>query len=328
MEKTLSQNEIDSLINAISNGTMETDELIRQEEKKRVRKYDFRRPNKFSKNHINTLRSIYDNYARTLTNKFSNYFRAKVDIEVESIEQISYGEFIRSIPSKTLMGVFSIKPFKSLMIVEINPRFGFQAVDLLCGGEFHRDIKLREFTEIEISILKNVLNIVMQTNKEPWDDIAEIEPEMDGIVTNPQLNRVFPYEEAMALITFNMEINDEQSLMNFCIPYRAFEGQIEKLQTNHYNNTENMVNGFRYKSDIERIINKGKVDVSIELGKTQIMVEDFMDLRCGDVIQLDTRIGQAMKLYVEECEHLFVQPGLFNKKLAVQVVDYTGKEVE
>ena len=328
MEKTLSQKEIDSLINAISSKRLEQDDLAKSEEKKWVRKYDFRRPNKFSKDHVTTLKSIYDNYARTLTNTFSNYLMANVDIEVESVEQISYGEFVRSIPNTTLMGVFSMKPLNSLMLIEVSPRFGFQIVDLLCGVSFHRKIESRGFTEIEISILQDVLTTMIKTNKESWDDIMDLEPVMDGIVTNPRMNSVFTYEEAMALITFNVDINDEQSLMNLCIPYRAFEGHIDKLHSNHYNISDNMTKGFRYRSDIEQIINKGQVDISVELGTTEIMVRDFMDLRCGDVLQLDIMAGEPMKLYVEKCEHLYVQPGLYNKKLAVQVVDYAGKEVE
>lgn len=328
MEKTLSQQEIDSLIEAVSSGAVETGELVKLEEKRKVRKYDFRRPNKFSKEQVTTLKSIYDNYARTLTNTFSNYLRADVDITVESIEQISYGEFVRSIPNPTLMAIFSLKPFKSRMIIEVNLRFGFQVVDLLCGGSMHSKIETRGFTEIEISILEDVLTTIVNKNKGAWNDIVELDPVMDGIVTNPQMNLVFPYEEAMALITFNMDINGEQNTMNLCIPYRAFEGNIEKLHTKQYNISDNMTMGFRYKSDIEQIINKGKVNISVELGKTEISVEDFVDLRCGDVLQLDISAGDPMKLYVEGCEHLYVQPGLYNNKLAVQVVDYAGKEVE
>lgn len=328
MEKTLSQNEIDSLIKAISTGDVEADDLAGREEKRRARKYDFRRPNKFSKEHVTALKSIYESYARSMSSDLSNSLMADVDISVISVEQISYGEFIRSIPNPTLMAIFRMKPFKGLMIMETSPRFGFQAIDLLCGGTLHKDIDMRGFTEIEISILKEVLTSIVEKNKESWKDLLDLEPFVEGIVTNPQMNRIFPYEEATALITFNAMVNGEQTSMSLCIPYTAFGDHIESLHSNYYNQAGKMANEFRYKPEIEKIISKGQVNMEIVLGKTEITVGDFMDLRCGDVLQLDIAAGDPMKLYVEDCEHLYVQPGVYNGKLAVQVVDYAGKDVE
>src|SRR6056297_329386 len=234
MEKTLSQQEIDSLITAISDGEVEADELLKSEEKRRARKYDFRRPNKFSKDHVIAIKSIYDNYTRTITNTLSNSLRTDVDISVISVEQISYGEFIRSIPNPTLMAIFSMEPLKGFMLLEVSPRFGFQVVDLLFGGTLHNDIELRGFTEIEISILKDVMTSIIDKNKDAWKDILDLDPVVEGIVVNPQLNHIFPYEEAMAIITLNVKINEEQSVMSLCIPYIAFGGHIDKLHSNHY----------------------------------------------------------------------------------------------
>jgi len=328
MDKTLSQQEIDSLINAISSGTVESDELIIEEEKRRIRDYDFRRPNKFSKDHINAIKSIYDNYSRILSNILSNYLRANVDMVVGSIEQISYGEFIGSIPNPTLMEIFIMEPLKGLMVLEANPHLGFQMVDLLCGGMLRKNINLREFTEIEIGILEDILGMMVDKNKTAWDDFLDLEPKVDGLVTNPQLNQIFSYEEAVVLITFKVKINEELSLMNMCIPYRAFGRYIDKLHTNHYKTPEKMTSEWQNRSDIEQIISGSQVDMIVELGKTEITVEEFMQLRCGDVFQLDVQAGEPMKMYIEDSEQFYVQPGLHKNKLAVQVVYYAGKEVD
>ncbi|SRR6056297_1657330 len=328
MEKTLTQQEIDSLITAISTGEVESDDLAKLEEKRRARKYDFRRPNKFSKDHVTAIKAVYENFARIITNTLSNSLRTDVDFSVAAFEQISYGELIRSMSNPTLMTLFRMEPFKGVMILEASPRFGFQVVDLLCGGALHKDIDLRGFTEIEKSILKDVMTSIIDKNKDAWKDIMDLNPVVEGIVANPQMNRIFPYEEAMALINFNVKINDERSVMSLCIPHMAFGEHIDKLHSNLYITSGKMTNQFRYRSEIEQIINKGQVNMSIVLGKTQITVGDFMELRCGDVLELDIMAGDPMKLYVEDYEHLYVQPGTYKDKLAVQVVDYAGKDVE
>ena len=328
MEKVLSQQEIDSLITAISAGEVEKDELLKSEEKRRARKYDFRRPNKFSKEHVNAIKSIYENFARTVTSTLSNSLRANVDFSLADFEQISYGELMRSVPNSTLMAVFSMEPFKGMMLLEVSQMFGFRVVDLLCGGTLHKDVDLRGFTEIEISILKDVMASIIEKNKDAWEDILDLNPALEGIVVNPQLNLIFPYEEAMALITFDVKINEEKNVMSLCIPYLALGDHVDKLHSNQYNTAGKMTNQFRYRSEIEQTINKGQVNMSVLLGKTEITVGDFMDLRCGDVLQLDILAGDPMKLYVEDCEHLYVQPGIYKDKLAVQVVDYAGKDVD
>lgn len=328
MKKALSQQEIDSLIHAISSGELDSEEINKEKETHRVRNYDFRRPNKLSKDHISAIKSIYDNYARMVTNLLSNQLRTDVEIKVVSIEQVSYGEFIKSIPNPTLLSFFRMEPLMGSFILEANPRYGFHLVDLLCGGSLNQPVEIREFTEIEISILEEILTAMIRVNKTAWADFLELEPVMDGLETNPQMNQTLSFGEAVTLITFQCQISEESTLLNLCIPYRALDQILENLHTNNYHPMGGSISDERFRSDIEEIISGGKVSLSVELGRTVITVEDFMDLMCGDVLQLDTGTGDPMKLYVEGRWHLYVQPGIHEQKLAVQVIDYSGKDVE
>ena len=328
MKKVLSQQEIDSLINAISSGEVAAEELEKEEEQQRVKNYDFRRPNKLSKDHISAIKSIYDNYARIVSNILSNQIRETVELKVASIEQVSYGEFNRSIPNPTLMAIFRMEPMPGSMIVETHPQFGFQMVDLLCGGTLHRNVELREFTEIEINILRDVLASIIEVNRSAWEDFMPVEPVLDGLETNPKLNQTLSYGEPVVLVTFKTLVGEESGLMNLCIPYRALDRNLDKLHTNHFRAMDKLIHGERHRSDIEATIADSRVALSVELGRTVITVEDFMDLRCGDVLQLGTGTGDPMRLYVENRHHLYVQPGLLGKKLAVQVIEPAGKDVE
>lgn len=125
MEKILSQAEIDTLINEISSGAEKSEKIVKTEEKRRIKNYDFRRPNKFSKNHINVIKSIYQNYARILSNILSNQMRADIEMKVASVEQVIYGEFMRSVLNPTLMCIFRMEPLRGPMILEAKRSWDF-----------------------------------------------------------------------------------------------------------------------------------------------------------------------------------------------------------
>ena len=328
MKKILSQKEIDSLINAISSGEIveNVDENIK--EKLNAKIYDFRRPNKLSKDHINSIENIYENYARITANILSNHLRTNVEILIGSIEQVSYGEFIRSIPNPTILTIFRLEPFKEPMIMEANSSLGFQFINLLCGGLYSEDFIIRNFTEIEMTLIRDAFQIIIDVNKVVWSDIIELIPVVDKIESNPQINQTFPYSESIVLITFKIIIDKFQNIINLCIPYRALDLIIEKLHTVGYNNRDSNDLNKKYKSVIENLITDSDLNLDVVLGKTSITVEDFMDIQEGDVIQLKTSVNDLLEMYIEDTLYFYVQPGMHNKKLSVQIVKDTGKDVE
>ena len=131
MSEVLSQSEIDALLSALNSGSVDADELKEEQSRKKVKVYDFRRPNKFSKDQIHTLQVIYENYARSLATYLSAQLRAPVQMEILSVEQLTYEEFIRSIPNPTILNIFSFYPLEGSAIMEINPNLGFSFLEPL-----------------------------------------------------------------------------------------------------------------------------------------------------------------------------------------------------
>jgi len=134
LKQVLSQQEIDSLLNALNTGEIDPNAIKEEEEKNKIKSYDFRRPIKLSKEYINTLYMIFENFSKMAGNSVSNLIQTNVDIKMGAVEQISFDEFIRSIPNPTLMGMFHSKPLSGTQILEINPHFCLQVIELMCGG--------------------------------------------------------------------------------------------------------------------------------------------------------------------------------------------------
>lgn len=331
MKQVLSQQEIDSLLNALNTGEINPEEIKEEEEKNKVRAYDFRRPIKLSKEYINTLYMIFESFAKTSSNVLSTMVRTNINMTLGAVEQISFDEFVHSIPNPTIMGVFHCLPLSGNQIMEINPQFGTQIIELLCGGTKAKEKKgpkKEKFTDIELAIVEDMLVNLLKGFKSAWSEIMELEPVLDNLETNPQLVQSMSPNEPVVLISFVVEIFDVKSFINICIPYVSFENITDKLSIRSWFDMGKSYDDNKYKDQIAERLVTTDVSLTVEMGKTIITVDDFLYLEDGDIVQLDMKTDQPMKLYVEDKVHYLVQPGLYKDKMAVQVLQYVEEDVE
>ena len=219
MAEVLSQSEIDALLSALSTGDVEPEQLKEKEEKQKIKKYDFRSPQKFSKDHIRTLEMVHDAFARIISNYLSGQLRKHVKVDIQSVEQITYEEFVHSIANPTILTIFKMPPLQGNILLEMNPQFSFQILDILLGGTGDRDEKAKEFSEIDKNILANITSEMIKSLILAWDGILEVKPEFEGLETNPSANQTLAPNEPVALLSFLVELGKSTTYMNLCIPH-------------------------------------------------------------------------------------------------------------
>lgn len=328
MAEVLSQSEIDALLSALSSGELVPDELPKDEEKQKVKPYDFNSPQKFSKDHIRTLELIHDNYARIISNYLTAQVRTNVKVKIESVEQITYEEFIHSIPNPTILTIFKMAPLNGSILFETNPQFVFQVLDVLLGGNGDRKYKMREFTDIDKNIIRQVNKGLISNLRLAWEDVLEVQPEIEGLETNPALNQTLAPNEPVALITFSVEMGKSNTFINICIPYLSIEKVLDKLVVQYWfqQNDEQVLRESREK--LKNRLNIVDVSITAVLGKANIIVDDFLKLGTGDVLALDNRFNAPIKLFIENEEYFYVKPGVLGKNMGVEVLDIIDKDVE
>ncbi|MBC8062830.1 MAG: flagellar motor switch protein FliM [Clostridiaceae bacterium] len=328
MADVLSQNEIDALLSALSSGELQPDELEKDEDKQKVKVYDFRRPNKFSKDHIRTLEMIHDNYSRIISNYLTGQVRTNVKVKIESVEQITYEEFVHSVPNPTILTLFRMPPLNGTILFETNPQFVFQVIDILLGGPGSGEYKMRDFTDIDKNIIMQINKGLILNLKLAWQDILEVDPVIEALETNPSLNQTLAPNEPVALITFSVEVEKNSTFINICIPYLSIEKVLDKLVVQYWfqANNEDILKESRLR--LKNRLNVVDVPVSAILGSTNITVDDFLKLSVGDVISLNKKSTSAIELFVEEEPCFLVKPGVFGKNMGVQILDIIDKDVE
>lgn len=328
MAEVLSQNEIDALLTALSSGELALDDIPKEEDKQKIKYYDFKSPQKFSKEQIRTLEQIHENYARIISNYLSSQVRSSVKIEIKSIQQITYDEFIHSLPNPTILMVFKMPPLKGSILFEMSPQFAFQIIDILLGGSGTGKFKLREFTDIDKNIIRQINTELISNLKLAWDEVLEVEIEIEGLETNPSFNQTLAPNEPVALITFSVEIGKDNTFINICIPYLSIEKVLEKLVVNYWAQQNDEDTQRESREKLKNRLNFVDVALKALVGSTSITVNDFLRLNNGDVITLDEKSSNAVKIYVEDMVCYNGMPGIIGKNMGVKILDIIDKDVE
>lgn len=321
MGDVLSQTEIDALLSALSEGQVDAEEIKTTKTQKRVRVYDFKRPNKFSKDQIHSLQNIHDNYCRALTTYFSGHLHTVIDTKVLSIEQITYDEFIRSLPNPTILGLYSLQPLEGTLLMEMSPTLAFTMVDRLLGGQGQGSEKNRDLTEIERSVIEHRVVQIIGLLEEAWGEVYEVKPEFMALETNPQFTQIVAPNEMVVLVTLEVGIAETVGMINICLPYLVLEPILDKLSTFFLFSTQAKVKSPEQTEIIRRKIEWAKVDIRTFLGQTEILVRELLELAPGDVIPLAKGLQDPLPIYVGNFVKFRGVPGLYGEHLAVQLTE-------
>ena len=321
-EDVLSQNEIDALLSALSSGEMDAEQLKEEEEDKKVKVYDFKRALRFSKDQIRSISRIHDNFARLLSTYFSGQLRTYVNINVASVDQIPYEEFIRSIPAMTILNVYSVEPLEGRIIFEYNPNIAYAMLDRMLGGRGASINKIENLTEIETTLMSQLFEKGIDNLKEAWSSVVDMEPHLEEFEVNPQFLQLVSPNETVVVVSLETTVGESSGMINICIPHIVLESVIPRLSVHYWMQNERTKE--REPEEIELLsshIKKTTMEMSVNLGKAFITVEDLLHLKKEDIIVLDQLIDQPLDMLVEGEQKYKVQPGKRKDKLAVQVLD-------
>lgn len=325
MGDVLSQNEIDSLLAALSSGELDVEE-IKDNNEKQVKDYDFARPSKFSKEHLRTLEIIFEHYGRLLSTNLPVYLRKAVQVEVMNSEAVTYSEFSNALSNPVLLGIVNFAPLQGNIILEMASNLGYAFVDRMLGGQGTSLDKVREFSEIELIIIERIFIVCVNLFREPWANVVDIHPHLERIETNSQYAQIISPSEMIAIVTINVKVGDVEGLMNICLPYITLEDVIDKLNTKYwYSNMQNQ-DETNYADAIEALIQRAQIPVKAVLGKSTISVSDFAGLQPGDIIRLDRKVDEELDVYVGNIRKFTALPGESGDEYAVRVTSVIREE--
>jgi len=323
----LSQSEIDALLQQMISGGGVSDTpppMIRGG--KDARPYDFANPTKFSREQLRTLENIFDNFARSTSSFLTGYLRTSVHLEVSSSEEIMYRDFNVALANPVILSMMEFAPLKGTVIADMSSNVGYAIIDRILGGPGFGLTKLREFSEIEKILLERVMLQILNFLPEPWEAVVQLRPKLEKIETNTQFAQIIAPNDKVALVVLTIKVGSSEGNISFCLPHRVLEPIVDRLYTRFGYSQKEEQNKEIYRERLEIELERARIPVSVQVGKTQIMVNDFVNLQVGDVIPLDSYVTSDVNVVVGTMHKFHAKPGTSRGKYAVQITDLVERE--
>jgi flagellar motor switch protein FliM len=322
LAEILTQQEIDALLSNVSD-LIKTEPEEEKEVKatvqgKKISIYDFKRPERISKGQKRSLHFIHDRFARNFSSNLSAYLRTLAEVNMVSVEQLTYAEFLMSIPNPTSFNVLVLDNIGGNLVLEINPSLVFPIIDRLLGGEGIPLMVTRTMTEIEQNILKGVIILMIRDLNEIWRQIAGTKMNLTTMETNPQLVQIVPPNEVVILISFEVHIGEASGMMNLCIPSLTLEPLSSKFDQDLFSETKKALTKEQF-AILQSFIQRIKLSIEAHVGTTTISAKDLMNLKVGDIVRLDNRIYEDIEIKIVGLPKFYGKVGLLHGNKAVQI---------
>ncbi|MGE5480065.1 MAG: flagellar motor switch protein FliM [Chloroflexota bacterium] len=330
MADVLSQNEIDNLLSEMTSGRVDVDDVLSGKLLKgEISNYDFRRPNRISKNQVRTLQSIHENFAEIFGYYLVSKLQTVVSISVTSVDQLFYSEFILSVSNPSCLYVFDIDGTDGSGILEINPELALTVVERLLGGSAENKAKSRSITPIEQAVIRGIIEHCFNDLRNAWRSIAELNFKYSRLEMEADFVQVAPSSEIVVVISFDVNVGVHTFLMNLCFPTFALEEVLAKLNRQQVTTSAIKQSPRRTRENMQILntqMSTTYLPVIAELGKTSLTVADIYDLKIGDIIRLKTKINQEIEIIVAGKRKIAGRPGSVDGKKAVRVTHMLNEE--
>lgn len=297
MSKILSQDEIDALLTSAADLETSTGTHDLPLDGESVIVYNFRRPDRVNKEQIRSLHFLHDRFARNISTSLSAYLRTVTDVNVTSVEQFTYSEFLMSLPDPTAFYAISLSPLEGLAALELNPAVAFSMIDRMLGGSGKGMAPTRGLTEIEHNVIDGVVKLVLEHLTETWRNIVDVRFRVNGRDTRPQMLQVAAPNEVVVLIGFDIRIGDARGMLNFCLPATAIETVGDQFTHTWYRSHREPTLDDRHQ--FWRTLGHLPVNVAATLSTT-LLARDVLELAPGDVVALGHRVSEPLEVRVAD----------------------------
>ena len=329
MADILSQEEIDALLEFVDDddASESIGEKSKKEEQQQVIIYDFKRPNRVSKEQLRAIKGIHDKLARNLASQISSVMRSIVEIRLHSVDQMTYGEFLMSLPSPTSFNVFSIKPLDGNCVLEINPSIAFPMIDRLLGGNGEGFETSRELTDIEVNLLDAILRMMMQRLKESWSMITDRYPNVEAKESSPNVVQIVSQNEIVIMVVMEIIVGNSSGMINICYPVIYLEPILSRLANRDIMLGETSAKKSRNK-ELKTLIGRAEVLYEAILGKSIVSVNEFLNLKEGDILRLDRSANDKAIVTIDKKEVFLAEVGLhrFRKSIRIEELIRSDKD--
>ena len=284
--------------------------------------YDFKKTNRFPKESMYILESVYSNYARLLTNTLSARLGSQINVQIESISQMKYIDYTLQNLNDGVTSVFTMEPLQGSFFLNIHNSLAFMCIDSICGGSIGYKPINREYTEIEKKLLSILIGYFLDPLKKSWQDYIKLSPTFKSLEFNLFNLQYIGDDESIAAVDITIQVGENNYYpISYILPYRSIESILENFSKIINPDQQTVSPTKESMASIENQLKSSEIEMKVILGKTNLEISKISQLKVGEVIPLTSKVNDLLPLVTEDSTYFYVQPGMCSNKLAVQVVE-------
>jgi flagellar motor switch protein FliM len=328
MTDVLDQSDIDALLSAVNTGEVEEEKnqaqifsrFRRDLENVEIKDYDFKRPERISKDQMRALQTLHETFARNFGASLSGFLRTIVEIRIANAEQMTYSEFISSLPNPTSFNLVNAPPLEGQMCLELSPLIIYPIIDRLLGGS-NQDLFIpqRAMTIIETRLIQRILNRGMAALTEAWESIKQIEFGLGEMESNPQIVQIVPPNEVVVVIGFEIKMTNRAGTMSLCIPFNVIEPLVDELNAQSWFMAGKHRGEHQWETYIAKRLSDATLDIAGILAETTITIADLKNLEVGDLIMTEKPATQPVVLTAGGRPKFLAHIGQFKGNRAMKI---------
>ena len=285
MNEHLSQDEIDTLLNGVDSGEVdtETDEGGDGE----AVNYELGSHDRIIRGSMPTLDMINERFARYLRISMYNMLRRTIEVTVSGVSMIKFSEYVRGLFMPTSLNLVNINPLRGTGLFVLDPNLVFGTVDNFFGGDgrYHTRIEGREFTPTENRVVQILLDILFTDLEKSWEPVMKLDFKYINSEINPQFANIVSPTEVVVVSKFKMELEGNAGEFHVVMPYSMLEPIREILDTGMQSDQVNV--DHRWTNSLKDELKQAVVEIESTMCHKKMTLGDVLNLNAGDVIPID-----------------------------------------
>jgi len=333
LSDVLDQSEVDALLAAVDTGQVQqtdaTPNIFGSKGKSQVdvQVYDFKRPERVSKDQMRALEALHEGFGRNFGAAISGYLRTIIEVSVAHIEQLTYSEFVHSLPNPTCYNLLKAEQLDGQLCLEISPLIIYPIIDRLLGGS-NADLFIpqRPLTQIEQRLVQRITDRATHHLSEAWSNLTPVTFSVQDFESNPQLVQIVPPNETVVVVGFELKMGNRAGTMSLCIPYNVIEPIMGVLAAQNWFSYQRKGGQEDHVRKLTRNVHNAPVEARIFLAQTSLKLDDLMALQVGDIITTEKDCGHDVLVQIEGKNKFLGQVGQFRGSRSVRITRVIPQE--
>lgn len=302
---------------------MSTVPAARKDGKPNVTPFDFRRPNKFSRDHVRAFQIAHETFARQLSTVFATTLRAVAHVSLASVEQLTYDEYVRSLPNPSYMVILALNPLPGAAVLQLPLPIAFAAIDRLLGGNGDAESPKRPLTEIESNLMRALMDRALQELEYAYETLVRLEAEIVQQEFNPLFAQIAAPSDMALAISFETRIGERRGTSSLCIPFTTMQPVLESLASQQLFAAERSNRDpLEWARSLEDAMSTVPVDLAVRFDTVSLSASEIVNLAVGDVVPLEHPVDVPLTIEVDGVPCYDAVSGRRGKRLACLVVGH------